>query len=254
MTEIDPAAIVRAARLLATARESGERLDRFAEELRPQNGDEAYAIQRVTLDLMGDQVAGWKVAIAPDVGLMAGILVRSGVFADGATVPSEPLSMFGIEAEIAFRFDETLAPRDEPYERAEIESAVTAFPAIEIVETRFRDYDATPAIERAADFMANGGFIVGAPRDDWRSFDLAALEARVIIDGKEVVRRTGGHAAGDPLVPAIALVNHMRLSDGIAAGMMVTTGTYTGLEFAARGSTVEAIFTGFGSVGCRFSG
>ena len=64
----------------------------------------------------------------------------------------------------------------------------------------------------------------------------------------------GGWLAVQLAVPAIALVNHMRLSDGIAAGMMVTTGTYTGLEFAARGSTVEAIFTGFGSVGCRFSG
>ena len=250
---MDGAAIERAARLLAAARQTGDPLDRLAEELRPNNGDEAYAIQRVTLGLIGDEVAGWKVAVAPDVGLMAGILVGSGVLDDGAIVPSASLLMFGIEAEIAFRFDQDLPPRDEAYRREEIEAAVSAFPAIEIVETRFRDYDATPAIERAADFMANGGFIVGAARDDWRSFDLAALEARVVIDGSEVVRRTGGHAAGDPLLPAIALVNHLRLTEGIPAGMVVTTGTYTGLEFAGRNSTVEVIFTGFGSVGCRFS-
>jgi len=247
------AAIDRAARLFAAARESGERLDRFTEELRPKNGDEAYAIQRATLGLIGDEAAGWKVAVSPADGLMAGILVRSGVHGDDAIVPSASLSMFGIEAEIAIRFDQDLPARDEPYRREEVEAAITAFPAIEIVETRFRDYDGTPAIERAADFMANGGFIVGAARDDWRSFDLATLEARIVIDGTEAVRRTGGHVAGDPLLPAIALVNHLRLTEGIPAGMVVTTGTYTGLEFAGRNTAVEVTFTGFGSVGCRFA-
>ena len=40
---------------------------------------------------------------------------------------------------------------------------------------------------------------------------------------------------------------------GIAAGQIATTGTYTGLNFAKPGSTVRAIFSGFGSAEVRFT-
>ena len=249
---MDKAAIERAAELLDDAWRTGDRLDRLPEGARPTSAPEAYAIQLATMARSGDGIAGWKVAISEEYGLLTAILARSRVFADGETIPSRGMSMLGVEAEIAFRFDRPLPPRDRPYERAEIEAAVTAFPAIEIVDTRFRDYDGTPVIERAADFMSNRGFVIGTARTDWRAFDLAGLEASVSIDGVEIVRRIGGHAAGDPLRPAIAFVNAMRSTSGVSAGMMVTTGTYTGLEFARADSQVRASFEGFGTVGFRF--
>jgi 2-keto-4-pentenoate hydratase len=252
MTAMDRDAIDRAAKLLDKARRTGNRLDRLPETSRPRNAAEAYAIQLATVTAMGDSVAGWKVAASAEYGLLIGILVRSRVFADGAAIASAGMSMRGVEVEIAFRFDQPLPPRERAYERSEVEAAVTAFPAIEIVDTRYRDYHGMPAIERAADFMSNGGFVAGAARDDWRSFDLAKLEACLTIDGVEIVRRVGGHAAGDPLIPAIALANHLRLSTGIAPGLVTTTGTYTGLEVAGANSVVEGTFAGFGSVTCRF--
>jgi len=184
--------------------------------------------------------------------LLIGALLQSRIFADGATVASSELSMVGVEAEIAFRFDRSLPPRERAYEREEIAEAATAFPAIEVLDSRFRDYHGMPAIDRAADFMSNSAFVMGAPRYDWRSFDLATLEARLVVDGAELVRTIGGHAAGDPLNPALALANTFRQSTGISAGHVVTTGTYTGLQFVKKNSAVKAIFVGFGEVGCRF--
>lgn len=162
--------------------------------------------------------------------------------------------MLGVEAEIAFRFDTPLAPRDRAYERADVAAAVTALPAIEIVDTRFASYEGTPVIERAADFMSNGGLVTGPARNDWRAFDLEKLEASVAVDGVEIVRRVGGAPGGDPMIPAVALVNALRLSGGAPAGMVVTTGSYTGLEYAHRDSAVGARFEGFGAVGLRFVG
>jgi 2-keto-4-pentenoate hydratase len=188
----------------------------------------------------------------PGVGFCKAILLRSRVFADGAAVPARLMPMLGIEAEIAFRVDKALAPRARSYSRDEVAAALTAFPAIEVIDTRFRSYDDIPAIERAADFMSNGGFIAGPDRPDWRDFDLAKLEASVIVNGEVMVRKVGGHAAGDALIPAIDLVNELRTGEGIPAGMVVTTGTFTGITPARPGDRVEVAFTGFGSVSVRF--
>jgi len=251
---MDAQAIEQAAHLLAQAWRSGERLERLPEACRPRDGAEALAIQTAVFAELGESVAGWKAAILPEGGLMIGLIAHSRVFADGAAIPANLFSMLGLEAEIAFRFERDLPPREAPYERGEIEEAVTAFAAIEIVDTRFPSYQQAHFYDRAADFLSNGGFVAGTARPDWQAFDLETIEATLTIDGEERVRRSGGHASRDPLLPAIALVNHLRLTTGAPAGAFVTTGTYTGLEIAAAGDTVEAGFEGFGTASLRFVG
>jgi 2-keto-4-pentenoate hydratase len=251
---MDREATTKAARLFAEARRTGKLLDSLPAPLRPQSAADAYAIQIETVAAMGDAIAGWKVAASAEYGLLVGVIVRSAMFGDGAAISSAGMAMIGVEAEIAFRFEQALPPRERAYERAEIETAVTAFPAIEIVDSRHRDFHAASAIDRAADFMSNGAFVAGPARNDYLSFNLAHLEARLVIDGVEIVRQIGGHAAGDPLIPAIALCNHLRLSSGVPAGRFVTTGTFTGLQFAKRNSAVTATFAGFGEAHCQFLG
>jgi 2-keto-4-pentenoate hydratase len=251
---MDARAIEQAARMLARAWRTGERLERLPEACRPRNGAEAVAIQAAVLAELGETVAGWKVSLSQQFGLMIGLLPRSRVFANGAVVDASPFSMLGIEAEIAFRFERSLPAREAPYERAEIEAAVTAFPAIEIVDTRFQSYEGAHVLDRAADFISHGGFVAGPGRSGWQGFDLESIEATVTINGVERVRRSGGHPLRDPLLPAIALVNHLRHSTGALAGAFVTTGTYTGLERAFAGDVVEARFEGLGSVEVRFVG
>jgi 2-keto-4-pentenoate hydratase len=250
---MDKAATDRAAELLRAAHRNGERLHRLPENSRPRDGDEAYAIQRAVAGRLGESIAGWKVAFVPDFGLVPGIVLGSRVFANGAAVPAAQMPMLGVEAEIAFRFDRALPQRDQDYARDEIAAAVSALAAIEIVDSRYRDYTGTPAIERAADFMSNGGLVAGDVRPDWRTIDLAGLEARLVIDDVEIVRQVGGHITKDPLIPAIALANYLRTRGGIAAGQVATTGTYTGLNYAKPGSTVRALFTGFGTAEVRFA-
>jgi 2-keto-4-pentenoate hydratase len=249
---MDDEARIKAARLFAQARRSGHLIDPLPESLRPRNTDDAYAIQLAVVAEMGDNAAGWKVAASKEYELFFAVLVSSRVFANGAAISSRQMAMIGVEAEIAFRFDDAAPPRERAYQRAEVEAMATAFAAIEIVDSRFKDYPGASAIDRAADFMSNGAFVAGEARKDWRSFDLEKLEARLTIDGAEVVRQVGGHASGDPLLPAIALCNRLRASSGVAAGQIVTTGTFTGLQFAKRTSIVSAEFAGFGGVHCHF--
>ena len=245
---MDQAAIETAARLLAEARRSGHRLSRLPEGARPQTASEAHVIQRATVRQLGETIAGWKVGTSPDYGLMMGAILGSRMLASGASIAARDMPMLGMEVEIAFAFTKDMPPRDRDYDRREVEAAVVAVAGIEIVDTRYQDYAATPLIERTADFMSNGAFVVGTRRDDWSAIDLAGLEASLVVNGKEIIRQIGGHPTKDPLIPAIALVNALRKEDGIAAGQIVTTGTFTGLNKVKAGDRVSGSFKGFGTV------
>ena len=104
------------------------------------------------------------------------------------------------------------------------------------------------AADRApADCMSNGAYVVGGDRPDWRAFDLSNIPVTLAFGDQVIVQRSGGHTAGDPLKPAVELVNALRASTGVRAGQMMTTGTYTGLNFATPGRRIRAAFEGFGA-------
>ena len=241
-----------AVRALVEARRSGRLLDGLPAASRPTTIDNAHAIQDATVAALGDSVAGWKVLPPIDGRVARGVLLRSRVLTSPATVSADQVPLLGVEAEIAFRFDRDLPPRAADYAYEDVAQAVTAFPAIEIVDSRFSDYRGSALLDRLADCASNGAFVCGALQSRWRALDLAVAEVELSIDGISKVRSVGGHVAGDPLLPAVALVNVLRESAGVGKGQLMTTGTYTGLNFARPGQTVTADFKGFGSAQVRF--
>lgn len=233
-----------AVQALVQARRTGHRLVALPAAAIPADLAEAHAVQDATVAALGDAVAGWKVAISPQGEVMRGVILRSRLLESPAALPARDVPLLGIEGEIAFRFDRDLPRREAPYTQEEIAAAVTALVGIEIVDTRFESYRDTPPLHRAADCMSNGAFVTGTSRPDWRDHDLAQLEATVRINGTVQVQQRGGHAARDPLRPAIPLVNAL---GKVSAGQIITTGTYTGLIFAKPGDRVVVEFTDFGT-------
>jgi 2-keto-4-pentenoate hydratase len=248
-----PDAIDQAARLLADARRDGRRLDALPESCRPATLADAHGIQEATALRLGEAIAGWKVGATPEGRVARGALLRSRIHATGARVPAAMMPLLGVEAEIAFRLDRDLPARDRGYDYAEVAAAVTALPAIEIVDSRYQGYPNAPLLDRIADFMSNGAFIQGAVQPRWRDFDLETIDVELTIDGRTLVRRSGGHPTKDPLLPAVALVNDLRGGPGTRAGQILTTGTYTGLQYAKPGQTVAVTFKDFGSVEVQFT-
>lgn len=249
---MDAQTIHDAAQALVGARRTGALLVELDPRCRPPTIAAAHAIQDATVVALGDAVAGWKISAAADGSVMRGVLLRSRVFASPARLPAALTPLLGVEAEIAFRFERDLPPRDRDYGYAEVADAVTALPAIEVVDTRFASYRDAPLLHRLADCMSSGAFVQGAPQPRWRDFDLAQLHVTLTIDGAAIVDRVGGHPTVDPLLPALALVNQLRTGDGVRSGQVMTTGTYTGLNYARPGQTVSAVFDGFGSAQLSF--
>lgn len=245
-------AIHEAVKLLIEARRTGKLLAGLPPSCRPQNIDDAHAIQDATVVALGETVAGWKVGAREDGKVVRGALLKSRVLKSGDGISTAQVPLLGIEAEVAFRFEQALPPRDRPYTYEEVAAAVIAFPAIEIVDSRYRELLDAPLLERVADFASNGAFVCGEAQPRWRDLDLKNLHASLAIDGSVVAQRTGGHPAGDPLLPAVELVNDLRLERGVRAGQLMTTGTCTGINFAKPGQRAKAVFEGFGSVEVEF--
>ncbi len=169
--------------------------------------------------------------------------------------PRKTQRVFGIEAEIAFRLARDLPPRGKPYTHDEVVAAIASMhPAIELVDSRFADWQKVDALSKIADNQSNGALIHGSAVANWQKLglDLARPPITVTIDGKEAAR-TAGNSGGDPLRLLTALANHCTgRTGGLREGDMITTGSITGVTFAKPGAAVTADFGPLGTLRLEF--
>jgi 2-keto-4-pentenoate hydratase len=207
---------------------------------------EALALQDQLVARSGKAVAGYKVSTDP-----AGMVMYGAIYADDchdspATVSASRFPLLGIEGEVAYRFTADLPSRVQAYERAYLEPLLVPFPAIEIVDSRFESYQATPVLDRLVDRMSNGGMVLGAATGPRKTFE--DVHVTLTIDGTTKVHQDGGHSRGDPFLPALEFIRAQQQVRAFTAGQFITTGTFTGLIFAHAGQRIEVAFSGLGVV------
>jgi 2-keto-4-pentenoate hydratase/2-oxohepta-3-ene-1,7-dioic acid hydratase in catechol pathway len=216
-----------------------------------QDPNEAYWVQEVVLrGLDPRRPISWKVSPP-----------REGVESFGSPTPFKSLQvsaatfpdagrLLGVEAEVAFRFGR--APRHDG-KRAEILDAIDeAFVLIELCQSRFTNWEEVPQLTRVADFQSHGGFALGSGTRDWRGIDFSQQAVALIVNGKQVVANRGSHPSGDPLALAVWAAAHCHgRGMPIAAGDIVTAGTWTGMTKIDPGDEVLARFAGIGEATLR---
>lgn len=223
---------------------------RLPPDLIPADYAQAMAVQAIVGDTFNRQISGWKVALRPD-----GIAVAAPLFTSLVTrkphfaVPA--VGLMGIEVEIGLLLKHDVPARQlHPYSRDEILAATQSlFIGLEVVSTRLPDHANAPFPLVLADNMANGGYVIGDEILSWDGLDLRGLHLSVIIDGKEVHSKPGGHGNGDPLVPVVAYasaqIDHF---GGLRAGQFITTGTLCGLIPVATETVIEGRIEAIGAV------
>lgn len=215
---------------------SNQQLEQLPAECRPASIDEGYAIQARIAARSGQSLFGWKIAATSKAGQahigvdgpIAGRLLSGRVFEDKARVPFDGNEMKVAEAEFAFRFARALPPRATPWTQQEVLDAVASLhPAIEVPNSRYRDFVRVGAPQLIADNACAHYFVRGpATREDWRAIDLAAYGVIGEVEGKLRREGKGANVLGDPRIALTWLVNELsRLGVGIGAGQTVTTGT-----------------------------
>lgn len=239
---------------LMAARRSGQPID--ATRYAVASTEEAYALQEAFAAAVdgrdganGDTIARhWKSGgPGRDQPTTHAPLPLPGVWSSPADARAWPFIQPHIEAEIAVRLGRAVTPADaaalRPDEVAPWVDAMTV--SIEVVDSRWQQFRAAPALLRLADLQVHGALVLG----DWQPFralDWAAQRVSVTI-GAETRPFTGSHAMGDPLFVLPAWLRHLtRHGATVPAGTVVTTGTWCGLLPARAGDAVVVRFDGVG--------
>ncbi len=242
-----------AARLLCAAR-GGEPLRELPADCRPQSDADAYQIQDAVIRRLGEMVGGWKVGVASPttVAFCAPIFARM-IRPSPASYSAAELRLIAIEAEIAFRLGRDLPARVAPYDRAEVTAGATLHPVIEIVDSRYVDFQSRGRPSILADNYSNGGLVWGAAVPGWETLDLSRTEMRVTEDGQPFADSSIG-APRDPIAALVDFANLMRQHGDVKAGAFVTTGSWTGMVFTRHGTRIAAEFGPLGRIEISFPG
>jgi 2-keto-4-pentenoate hydratase len=241
--------IATAVSALVRARRSGD----AAHAVALPDADAAYAVQGGVAASLGwyENAAprAWKSG-APSASALQthAPLPPEGVWASPANARHWPFHHRGIEAEIALRLardvDAGLAATLDARSAAALVDAMCV--AIEIVDSRWAEALDAPALAKLADLQSHGALVLG----DWVPFaarDWSAQVCRVTIGSAAATEHRGTHSLGDPAAVLPLWLRHAtRGGRRLAAGTVVTTGTWCGLPMAAAGDRVHVDFPGIG--------
>ncbi|MEO8039944.1 MAG: fumarylacetoacetate hydrolase family protein [Betaproteobacteria bacterium] len=255
--------IERAAELLWTTWQEGGLLDALPEAFRPASVPEGFAIQAAITRLSGDSRFGWKIAATSAAGQahigvdgpLAGTLLAGRARPCPARFPLGANLMRVAEAEFAFRIGRDLPARAEPYSAEEVLGAVTSLhPAIEVPDSRYRDFARVGAAQLTADNACASWFALGPATDrKWRELDLAQHPVRAYVNGSLAQSGSGANVLGDPRVALTWMANALsRFGTGLAEGEVVTTGTCVKPVVVDEGDTVVADFGPLGRAEVAF--
>jgi 2-keto-4-pentenoate hydratase len=258
--------VLTAAQAIATARRNRTALKALAPEVAPKDEAAGYRVQRCLHDLLLPQrgtLAGYKIGCTSRVmqeylGIphpCAGGVFEREIHDTGVRLNASDFVRVGVECEIAVRLARDLAPSERPFTgKSAIEAIDACFPAIEIVDDRYAQWQTLGAPTLIADDFFAAGCVLGQPLARTAAPDLAEVKGRAFLNGVEVGRGTGGDVLGHPAHALAWLANHLAAEGrGLHAGQLVLTGSLVKTEWLKPGVHVVMELEGLGSVEGRFA-
>lgn len=262
---LDPR-LKRAAWFLVDAHAEKERFGPFPEDCVPRSIAEAYRVQdefvalksRACGPAVGHKIALTTSAMRAMVGLrdsIGGVLHDKQVVRAPATVIAADYGRLIVEFEIAVRLAADLPPGPAPHTRDSVAKAVGAvMPAFELADDRDADYTglSTNSLGLVADNAWNEGAVLGAPVENWRDIDLAALHGVATINGEKVGEGYGRDAMGHPFEALAWVANNLaKRAKHLRAGQYVITGSLVTSKFPKPGDVVGFDLGPLGSIELR---
>ncbi|MCW2248496.1 2-keto-4-pentenoate hydratase [Azospirillum fermentarium] len=262
-TALETAAVQDAADRLWAAHGSGTPCGPLAGLLAPGDVDAAYAVQEINTRRWLDQgrvPAGRKIgltslAVQTQLGVDQpdyGMLFTDMAVPDGEAIPRRRLIQPKAEAEVAFVLGRDLT--SEHITLADVIRAVEfALPAIEVVDSRIRDWKIT-ITDTVADNASSGLYVLGGPPRRLDGLDLYGCAMEMDSGGTVVSSGTGAACLGHPLNAVLWLARVMvRAGRPLKAGDTVLSGALGPMVPVTWGSVVEARIQGLGSVRAAFA-
>lgn len=252
-----------AAERLGAAAASGVACDPVKPLLEGLGLEAAYAVQELltrAAELQGRRIVGRKVgltsaAVQKQLGVDQpdfGMLFDDMAYGDDNEVPLSRLIQPKVEAEIAFVLE-----RDLDAERPSLGNVLNAIgyalPAIEIVDSRVRDWK-IGIHDTIADNASSGLFVLGGTPKKIDAFDLRLCGMSLEKSGEPVSLGCGAACLGNPLNAVVWLARTAALTGRpLRAGDIVLSGALGPMAPVQAGDVFEARISGLGRVAAAFS-
>ena len=256
---------LQAAQIIAAARKSLKPLPALPQQLIPNSVEAGYRIQSEVQRLLVPELgplAGYKIACTSDVmqkylaiphPCAAGVHART-VHQSGVVLKAAAYVRVGVECEIAVRVGKDLVPAGAPFTRDSVADSIECyFPAIEVVDDRYVQWETLGAPTLIADDFFCAGVVLGRPVSRSAVADLLEVQGRTLINGREAGRGTGADVLGHPHNALAWLANHLA-SQGtvLRAGEIVSTGSLVKTVWLQAGDEATMEFSGLGNVQVTF--
>lgn len=244
--------------ILVEARRTGTQAKAAALDVGIASIEKAYAVQDRVASMLN-----WFGEVAPtywksggpgkEKAILHAALPPDGVLASPGDASDLLLFAPGIEAEIALRLGRDVTPNiSDQLTYANIDDLIDSMTvAIEVVDSRWFEGPDAPAMLRLADQQSHGALVLG----EWQPYarrNWAAQTCRIRIGTQEDQVRQGTHAYGDPTWAVPEWLRHAtRKGATVAAGTVVTTGTWCGILPVERGERIVVEFERLGEVAIR---
>ncbi len=222
----------------------------------------AYTVQHL---LTEDSVNRGRTIVGHKIGITSPVVQRqlgvdqpdSGVLFDDmrvahrACVGMDGLLQPRVEAEIAFILSADLD--DDLSERAIRLAAGVAVPAIEIVDSRVRDWSIS-IVDTVADNGSSALFVLGEPAVPAADIDFVSRTMSMTEDGATVSQGRGADCLGSPLLALQWLARTARDNGSpLRAGHIVLSGALGPMVAVRPGSNYVATIDGIGSAEVSFA-
>ncbi|MGK8521755.1 2-keto-4-pentenoate hydratase [Nocardia asteroides] len=157
-----------------------------------------------------------------------------------------------VEVEVGFVLGADL-PGAECTEQDVLAATVAFAPAIELIDSRIKDWNIGLA-DTISDNASSAGFVLGAQRVAPKDIDVKAIDAVLTRNGEVVAEGRSDAVLGDPVI-AVAWLARKVASFGVRlkAGDIVLPGSCTRAIDARPGDEFHAEFAGLGSVRLQFT-
>lgn len=261
MTSLFPAAD--AAAILVERRIQGTQGDVLPVACRPQNLEQALAIQAAVTERwceqMDDSIGGWKCLLPPEDKLVIGPIYTRTIDSVAPvslwTKTSPEGERARIEPELAFFFGKDLPPRPEPYTAEEVDAAIArTHMALELINSRYSDPASCEFPEMLADGLVNQGLFIGPEVDSGSARRASSFTVTMTCANGEVIERQGQHPNTHPRAPLYWLAEFLRSrGQGIVAGQAVITGSYAGVIEVPVDTDIQIDYAGLGCMNVSFT-
>lgn len=223
----------------------------------------AYAAQNVQTEraeaagrrLVGRKIGLTAAAVQAQLGVDQpdyGMLFADMGYGDDEPIPLSSLLQPRVEAEIAFVLERDLDRPGLGLADA-IRAIAYAVPAIEVVDSRVRDWKIS-LLDTVADNASSGAFVLGGSPKKLDGLDLRLAGMSLEFKGEPVSTGCGAACLGHPLNAVVWLARKMvEVGRPLREGDVVLSGALGPMVNVEAGGVYEARISGLGRVAAAFS-